>query len=136
MVKSAIERKHLAIAMLDIDNFKKLNDTKGHVYGDYVLKEVAKSLSLTLSGHGCVGRYGGEEFLVVLPQKSREETEQLLNNCRKAVIGNEFLKNEWVTVSGGFTLFDHHDSLEEFIKEADNYLYQAKNSGKNKIVGP
>lgn len=136
MMKSSIEKVQLVIAMLDIDDFKILNDTKGHVYGDYVLKEVAKSLSDTLSGYGCVGRYGGEEFLVILPQNSRHEAEAILNDCRKAVINNEFLKNESVTISGGFAMYDHHDSLEEFIEEADNYLYQAKTSGKNRIAGP
>ncbi|TVP91518.1 sensor domain-containing diguanylate cyclase [Alkalibacterium sp.] len=136
MMKSSIEEEQLVIAMLDIDDFKRINDTKGHVYGDYVLKEVAKSLSKTLTDKGCVGRYGGEEFLVILPLMGRDEAEQLLNSCREAVIFNEFLKNESITISGGYTLFDHHDSHEEFIDEADNYLYQAKRSGKNKIVGP
>lgn len=136
MMKSSIEKDQLIIAMLDIDDFKKINDTKGHVFGDYVLKEVAKSLNQVLAGKGCVGRYGGEEFLVVLPNKNREEAERILNRCREAIIANEFLVNESVTISGGFTLFDQHDSHEEFITEADNNLYQAKRSGKNKIVGP
>lgn len=136
MIKSSIEKANLAVAMFDIDDFKRINDTKGHVYGDYVLKEVAKSLSQVLVDKGCVGRYGGEEFLVILPNKNRKEAENILNSCREAIIFNEFLVNESVTVSGGFTLFDQHESHEEFIKEADNYLYQAKRSGKNKIVGP
>lgn len=136
MLKSSIEKEQLTIAMLDIDNFKQINDTKGHVFGDYVLKEVAKSLSLTLSSKGCVGRYGGEEFLVVLPKLNKNEAENLLNSCRKAVINNEFLENELVTVSGGFAIFNQDDSVEDFISEADHYLYKAKASGKNKIIGP
>lgn len=136
MMKSSIEKEQLIIAMLDIDDFKQINDTKGHVFGDYVLKEVAKSLSLTLSDKGYVGRYGGEEFLVILPNKNLHEADGILNRCREAIMSNEFLKNESVTISGGFAVFKQGDSLEDFVNKADYYLYQAKTSGKNKIVAP
>lgn len=134
IVKTGLEGNPLVIAMLDIDNFKSLNDTKGHVFGDYVLKETAGTLANTLENKGCVGRYGGEEFLVVLPKHTLKEAMVVLNKCRDAVSANEFLINESITISGGFSIYTPDHSLESFVKEADTYLYKAKETGKNIMI--
>ena len=134
MVKSAVDETSLVVSMVDIDDFKRLNDTKGHVFGDYVLKETAKTLERVLESKGIVGRYGGEEFLILLPGASKEAAEKQLNDCLKAIETNEFLKLESVTISGGFTLYSQGDH-EDVLKEADKHLYEAKAYGKNRMIG-
>lgn len=134
MVKSAIQEDSLIVSMLDIDDFKHLNDTKGHVFGDYVLKETAKTLERVLKNKGCIGRYGGEEFLVLLPNQSIESAVGILEDCRSAIENNEFLKNELLTISGGYTIYTQGNH-EDVLKAADKNLYRAKENGKNKIVG-
>ena len=134
MVESKVSETPLAVSMVDIDGFKRLNDTKGHVFGDYVLKETAKTLERVLESKGIVGRYGGEEFLILLPGASKEAAEKQLNDCLKAIETNEFLKLESVTISGGFTLYAQGDH-EDVLKEADKHLYEAKAYGKNRMIG-
>lgn len=134
LVDSAVKDKKLAVSMVDIDDFKRLNDTKGHVFGDYVLKETAKTLERVVEKKGIVGRYGGEEFLIILPDTSKVTAEKILNDCRTAIETNEFLKLESLTISGGFTLYTQGDH-EDVLKEADEQLYKAKASGKNRIIG-
>ncbi|MDN6194289.1 MAG: sensor domain-containing diguanylate cyclase [Alkalibacterium sp.] len=134
LLDSAVKDKKLAVSMIDIDDFKQLNDTKGHVFGDYVLKEIAKTLERTLGKKGIVGRYGGEEFLILLPDSSKDAAQQFLENCRAAIETNEFLKQEAITISGGYTFYTQGD-YEDVIKEADKNLYQSKASGKNKMTG-
>lgn len=133
IVAAAVENSSLIISMIDIDNFKKLNDTKGHVYGDYVLRETAKTLEHVLKNRGCVGRYGGEEFLVILPNTSLEAAGEILEECRMAIERNQFLKNESLTISVGYTAYKQGD-YETVLIEADNNMYQAKENGKNRIV--
>lgn len=133
LIDSAVKEKQLAVSMVDIDDFKRLNDTKGHVFGDYALKEIAKTLERILGKKGIVGRYGGEEFLILLPDISTKMTKNILNNCRIAIETNEFLKQESLTISGGYTFYSEGD-YEDVIKEADKKLYEAKSAGKNKIV--
>ncbi|GEK91602.1 GGDEF domain-containing protein [Alkalibacterium kapii] len=133
LIDSAVKEKQLAVSMMDIDDFKQLNDTKGHVFGDYVLKEIAMTLEHTLGKDGIAGRYGGEEFLILLPDTSKDMAETIFNECRVAIETNEFLKLESVTISGGYTFYSQGD-YEDVIKEADKKLYQAKSAGKNKIT--
>ncbi|MFO8070022.1 MAG: diguanylate cyclase [Alkalibacterium sp.] len=134
IVESAIQEYSLIVSMIDIDDFKRLNDTKGHVYGDYVLKETAKAMEYVLRKKGCVGRYGGEEFLILLPNISKEHAIKVLEDCRSAIETNEFLKNESLTISGGFTVYTQGDH-EDVLRDADKHLYEAKENGKNQIIG-
>ncbi|OJF97046.1 sensor domain-containing diguanylate cyclase [Alkalibacterium sp. 20] len=134
IVESAIQDYSLIVSMFDIDDFKRLNDTKGHVHGDYVLKETAKTIENTLKRKGCVGRYGGEEFLILLPNISKKQAIKILEDCRSAIETNEFLKNESLTISGGFTVYAQGD-FEDVLRDADKHLYKAKENGKNQIIG-
>lgn len=134
MSLSGINKKSLVAAMVDIDDFKQVNDNKGHVFGDYVLKETARTLQDSLSDQGVAGRYGGEEFLLILPNCSVEEAK--LNGCRLAVIHNEFLMNGAVSVSIGFTLYESGQTVEELVTCSDRNLYRAKDQGKNCVAGP
>ena len=117
------------IAMLDIDYFKKINDTYGHQIGDEVLKYFAKHIKENIRKNDFLVRYGGEEFLIFMPNTTKEEAYVVLHkikNTLKSVDGIKF------TFSSGIA--DEGDTLAEMIKIADERLYTAKKEGRNKIV--
>jgi diguanylate cyclase (GGDEF)-like protein len=129
----------LAVAMLDLDRFKQVNDTYGHPTGDVILYETARILRETAREIDMVGRYGGEEFVVILPGTDEEAAEQFAERVRVAVSEHHFRDeaNEVrMTISGGVSSFpgvgiEHPDVL---VKRADEALYAAKESGRNRIV--
>lgn len=126
----------LALAMMDIDFFKKVNDTYGHAAGDEVLKNVARALMSAFGEIGPVARLGGEEFAAVIPGVTPAEALVLFNEVRK-IIERSFL--EWdgqelrVTVSVGVAT-EPLDNVEQMIKQADERLYVAKQQGRNRVV--
>ncbi len=139
MADANITEQELCLLIIDIDHFKKFNDTYGHQTGDQVLCLVAKTLqSLTGSQH-LASRYGGEEFTVVLPQTSLEEAVTLANTMRTSVQEKELYQkstNETlghITISGGIALYAPGETKETFIERADKALYEAKNAGRNVI---
>ena len=125
-----------AILMMDIDFFKKFNDTYGHLNGDEVLKSVANCISSNLRLSDIVGRYGGEEFCVFL---ARVRTEDIFAVAEKLRIGIEKLelqldgKRVDITISVGVSLYDHerHKDFEAFLADADSAMYEAKKAGRN-----
>lgn len=126
----------LCIAIIDIDFFKKINDTYGHLCGDYVLKEVAYLILENFRKTDMVFRYGGEEFVVLMTETSLENSLIPLERLRKTIENNNFIfKGEKikVTISIG-TETNHTESTEEFLNNADKALYQAKQSGRNQTV--
>ncbi len=134
--RSAREDKPIAIIMADVDHFKKINDSLGHPVGDTVLKEVAERLKLDLRPYDLVGRYGGEEFLILLPNcglkvatRRADEIRDLV--CKDAIV-TTFAKVP-VTVSMGITAADRTQNLtiEELLQQADKALYSAKKNGRN-----
>lgn len=136
-----VHRTHetLYIALGDIDYFKKINDTHGHLVGDTVLKEVGKRMTSTLRPYDHIGRYGGEEFLIVLSTKDHHES-YVFERLRCAIADNKFNvgdKTLDVTMSIGVASLlpdePRHDSIS-LIAEADNALYQAKNAGRNRVM--
>ncbi|MGM0432935.1 MAG: diguanylate cyclase, partial [Spirochaetota bacterium] len=130
---SQIQKRPLSVGMFDIDHFKDVNDTKGHVFGDTVLKGVADQLYATVREKDTVGRYGGEEFLVVFFDATSKEATAVADRIRKQVELYDFGKGFTVTVSGGIAEYSSQ-SLEELIDEADKRLYTAKQRGRNQIV--
>ncbi|WPD21801.1 MAG: diguanylate cyclase [Candidatus Electrothrix scaldis] len=124
----------LAVMMLDLDFFKRINDTYGHKAGDEILVAVAQALRASVGMMDIIGRYGGEEFLVILPGQGREtaqETgEKIRRNVAKLTWPYEGLQ---VTVSGGISIFPDEEP-EELLLQADKRLYQAKEQGRNQIV--
>lgn len=122
-----------ALAIFDIDNFKKINDTYGHVAGDYVLKTVAELTEKALTG--CiVCRYGGEEFIIVL---EKENAYERLEELRKSIEDTHFEfegKEIHVTITIGCTDYIKDISLEKWVELADEKLYSGKSTGKNKTV--
>jgi diguanylate cyclase (GGDEF)-like protein len=128
----------LAISMLDIDFFKNVNDTYGHVAGDGVLRKLAMELRDHIRHPDTIGRYGGEEFLVVLPHSTvkaaTEQAERLCKHVRSMVIpfGENKIK---LTISIGIAQYKtHKEDWQEFLSRADNALYQAKNNGRDQWV--
>ncbi len=124
----------LAVMMLDLDFFKNINDTYGHKAGDEILITVAKTLRESVRETDIVGRYGGEEFLVILPNQDREGAAKVGENIRKNVEKLTWpYENLNVTVSGGISLFPG-DNPDELLLQADKRLYKAKEQGRNQIV--
>ncbi|MGH8797090.1 MAG: diguanylate cyclase domain-containing protein [Caldimonas sp.] len=125
----------LAVGLLDIDNFKRLNDELGHVAGDEALKSLAAIVSKTLRPTDRVARYGGEEFVVLLPQTPADEGEQILTRLQRSLTGGLFMhkqKQVFVTFSAGLTLHRLDERIEDALERADQALYEAKRTGKNR----
>lgn len=125
----------LAVAMLDIDNFKDVNDTYGHLVGDQILKRLASILTESLRGDDTVVRFGGEEFLLILPGTSYEKVSIPLRRIRENISREHFPEVGSITVSIGVTEVtkDLPANLEELIRFADRAMYEAKLRGKDRI---
>ncbi len=126
-----------AILMIDIDHFKRINDTFGHQAGDEVLRNVARSIKSQIRASDIAGRFGGEEFILFLPQIEKESIYPLAEKIRTA-IQEETSNDIPVTVSiGGSSARvkgEVKDELHELIKRADTYLYEAKRKGRNQVI--
>ena len=124
--------------MLDLDHFKKINDTYGHLAGDAVLKEAARRLTQSIRSYDSAGRYGGEEFLVVLPGCDRGQTQNTAERIRAEIAGMPVLAagaEIFFTASIGATVAEPGAaSSTEILAVADSALYQAKNSGRDRTV--
>jgi diguanylate cyclase len=125
----------LSLGLLDIDNFKKLNDTLGHAAGDVALKSLAEHVKTSLRPVDVVARYGGEEFVVVLPGTPVDEAQQVLTRLQRSLSGSLFMHDAqpvFVTFSAGVTAYRQGERIEEALERADEALYEAKRSGKNR----
>lgn len=123
----------LCLCMLDVDNFKKLNDTLGHLQGDLVLKEVANIIKNTIRETDEIGRWGGEEFCIILPNTSLDPAIILIERVRKNIENFDFLTSMKITCSFGIAQINENEDADSLIKKADTAMYLAKNSGKNRI---
>ena len=125
----------LAIGLLDIDNFKRLNDELGHGVGDEALKSLAALVSQTLRPTDLVARYGGEEFVVLLPETPMDEAQTILTRLQRTLTGGLFMheqKQVFVTFSAGVTAYRLPERIEDALERADQGMYEAKRSGKNR----
>ncbi|MBI3927610.1 MAG: sensor domain-containing diguanylate cyclase [Armatimonadetes bacterium] len=131
-------RKPLSVLLLDIDFFKRLNDTYGHQAGDHALREVSDTLSATLREYDVVARYGGEEFAVILPATPRTIGATIGERLRLAVEQHPFRYRDKVlpvTISLGVASFpEDGGSPEEVLRAADRALYRAKQAGRNQVA--
>ncbi len=125
----------LSIVFFDIDHFKKINDTYGHNTGDEVLKSLASLTTTTIRSTDIFARWGGEEFLVLIESTTLREAAAMADHLRKAIKDFEFPDVKNVTCSFGVTVYHHDETAEEFISRADSALYQAKETGRNRVVG-
>ncbi|OGF47945.1 MAG: hypothetical protein A2231_06115 [Candidatus Firestonebacteria bacterium RIFOXYA2_FULL_40_8] len=138
--KAKENNSSLSLIYFDIDDFKHYNDTFGHLEGDNIIRAIGIILHSMLEESACPARYGGEEFAVILPGKSKDETYELAEEIRKTVENYEFeykktSRTKNLTVSLGISsLSDEVKNHKDLIDVADNRLYTAKRSGKNKVV--
>lgn len=124
-----------ALFYLDIDNFKRINDSYGHETGDNVLKKLAAVLEKNTRKMDIVGRWGGEEFLILLPETTEENAEKLAEKLRREIEATDFGIPEAVTCSFGVTNYLHPEKIDLVIARADRNLYRAKLEGKNRVIG-
>ncbi len=123
----------LSIIMLDMDYFKKINDTHGHKTGDEILVRAASSIRISLRKEDIAGRYGGEEFLIILPNTNQQAASLVAEKVKTNIQSNNSgTKGLTVTISGGVCSFENEDANELIVK-ADRLLYKAKNNGRNRI---
>jgi diguanylate cyclase (GGDEF)-like protein/PAS domain S-box-containing protein len=126
------------MAFIDIDNFKHINDTYGHDVGDEVLKLCVRTISASLRSHDYIGRWGGEEFIVVFSDIHAEglikASEKLRILVEASILRLANLSDVKFTISIGSTLVDATDSVESIIDRADKLMYQSKVSGKNRVT--
>jgi diguanylate cyclase len=125
----------LSIGLLDVDNFKKLNDTLGHQTGDEALKFLARRVGECLRPVDVVARYGGEEFVVMLPETGVDEAQQVLTRLQRTLSAEFFThedKKVFITFSAGVTLYRVSEAIEAALERADMALYEAKRTGKNR----
>lgn len=123
----------LSIAIFDIDDFKKVNDSKGHVSGDQVLFDVATIIQKSIKETDLAGRYGGEEFLVIFPNTELSVAKKTCERIRQAVENYQFVDGVRITISGGVSQYNN-ENITGFIHCADTNLYEAKRNGKNQIA--
>ncbi len=127
----------LCLAMLDLDDFKRLNDTYGHLAGDAALKHLVKIVKDTLRSMDVIARFGGEEFLILLPETTVEAAALTMTRLQRELTKHFFLhENEKVliTFSAGVALRAPSEEQAALVKRADGAMYQAKQSGKNRVV--
>jgi diguanylate cyclase (GGDEF)-like protein len=136
VARSARYGSNLSIILFDLDNFKEVNDSHGHLAGDAMLKEVANALKASVRSLDSVGRYGGEEFLVLLPETDGESARLIAERLRKRIEEKELMYEEnrvQLTLSGGLAVFREGMDENALIRIADENLYRAKREGKNMV---
>ena len=136
MSRSSREGTTMSLSMLDIDFFKKVNDTYGHAAGDAVLVECVSRMERTIRKYDLLGRIGGEEFLILLPGTGAEEALIVCEKIRKVIkAGHVNFKGEEIsiTVSQGVATWDGVSSVDDFIARIDDALYSAKKNGRDRV---
>lgn len=129
-----------SMIMLDIDHFKEFNDNFGHQLGDQVLRLVARTLTDGVKGRDIVCRYGGEEFIILLPETNIMGAERVAGDLRRSVEERELVNKStgekigYITISGGVAEYRPGENLDDIVERSDNALYMAKNNGRNQIV--
>lgn len=130
----------LCVAMVDIDHFKNFNDAYGHLIGDVILRRIAKLLSEQLEGIGEAFRYGGEEFLVMIPDVHCDKALAIAEEIREKVANLRFVSAKTkerlpkLTISIGLSEMKNSDEFDTIVARADDAMYKAKNAGRNRVV--
>lgn len=138
LARSFRERRTVGVVLADLDHFKKINDQEGHLGGDSVLQEVAQRMLRCTRAYDCIGRYGGEEFLIIFPSSNEERTMRQADRIRLAVDSVPVQASEAqvrVTLSLGVAIseFSRLQDVSELLKAADAALYRAKALGRNRV---
>lgn len=136
--KRAIRYNHdLSLAVIDLDYFKLVNDNHGHLVGDIVLREVGQRLQNVLRDTDYIGRYGGEEFIVIFPETSLKDALNIAEKLRHLIVAKPVnIENKDLRISASFgvaTLKSVHKGYKDIFAEADKALYYSKSSGRNRV---
>lgn len=138
LARAQRELSELSIVMLDLDYFKAINDTYGHSAGDQVLKNVATSLMGSIRQNDFVSRFGGEEFIIVMPGMPADQALERMELCRKEIekiVTQHNDKKIPITISGGIaSCVTYHETQDQLLKMADDALYESKKNGRNRIT--
>ena len=137
LTKAQRNQSSMALLLLDLDHFKNINDTYGHQCGDLVLKYVANCLTQHFRTTDSISRWGGEEFLILMPNTTVEEARQVSSRALQALESSAFHYNSHainITASGGLCEMDNNSDLESILIIADERLYKAKANGRNQII--
>jgi len=126
-------KRDLSIAIIDIDNFKKFNDNYGHLIGDEVFIMLAKHLNYSVRSTDIFARWGGEEFVILFPETTKDEAKVICEKIRPSVETLTHPTAGSVTVSFGVTQYKENDTISSMFKRSDEALYEAKETGKNKV---
>lgn len=131
------QNEPFSILLIDIDHFKRINDTYGHLIGDEVLKFVSSNISKLLRKSDILGRYGGEEFIVTLPNTKLDNAKTIAEKINKYIYDNHYVNETYnlqLSVSVGIAQIKKETNLTDLIHKADEALYKAKNYGRNRVV--
>lgn len=134
MGRSRRYRLPLGLIMFDIDHFKQINDNHGHPTGDAVLAELARLVNGTIRSEDAFARWGGEEFVILLPQTEPRGAMAMAERIRSLVEHSSFPVPRQVTCSFGVTNLSQNDDPDSFLKRVDEALYQAKEGGRNRVI--
>jgi len=125
--------RHLSLIIFDVDNFKSINDNFGHLFGDRVLKKVANIVRENLREGDILARWGGEEFIILLPNTDLERAVTVAEKLRRRLHSYRFMNDLIVTASFGVTQLENDDDVVRLVMKADKALYTAKRNGKNRV---
>jgi polar amino acid transport system substrate-binding protein len=123
-----------SIILLDIDHFKRVNDTYGHLVGDEVLKKISKLIQENSRSIDIIGRWGGEEFIIITPHTSRAGAIELAQKLREKIEKSKINPVGNITASFGVSQIEGNQSIEMLLHRVDNALYEAKENGRNRMV--
>jgi diguanylate cyclase len=134
------DRSPLALIVIDIDHFKRFNDTYGHLTGDQVLKLVGMTMREVVKSKATLARFGGEEFAIILPDTTMQPARALADTIRQSVMSRELVKRSTgeslgkVTISAGVAVLREGDTAVSLLERADQCMYMGKRMGRNRTV--
>ncbi len=129
----ALRGKPLSIILADLDFFKRVNDEKGHVFADNLLKRVCALISKELRSYDVFARFGGDELLIMFPDTSLESAVMIAERLRKVIADDTVLSHDGLTLSFGVASFQAKDNFTTILERADKAMYRAKREGRNKV---
>lgn len=132
--KAKRRKQKLSLMIIDIDFFKKINDTYGHIKADKLLERLAFVVQKIIRKSDIAARFGGEEFFILLPETNLVRAKKFSSRLRSAIHSDKMLKQYGLTVSGGLVQYRQGDSSTKLKERVDKGLYKAKNSGRDKIL--
>ncbi len=134
IARQSRDKTPMTIAMVDIDNFKEVNDIHGHRVGDKILVQIVQTIADSIRDTDIFARYGGDEFVILLPDTDIDVASCVLERIRSHIEHTPFMKVNSITISSGIHEKMPHETIEDAIQVADDALYKAKLNGRNQVI--